>query len=583
MYRAVIYCRCSTDEESQKDALRKQVKEAENLVRRKGWLLMDSYVESRSGTSTKGRSEYNRLYEDLLKDSFDIVVIKSQDRLMRNTKDWYLFIDRLTTSGKRLYIYIEQKFYSADDGLITGIKAILAEDYSRELSKKMNHAHRSRQKSGGAVILTSHTYGYRKLADKTVVIDEEEAKVKRRMYELCAAGYGSRRIAAILREDGVVNRKGSPFSDSDIRRMIRNPLNKGTVVMNRQHYDFETKKTRKVPKDQQYVHENLIPAIVSEPLWEAANREIDKRAAKAAGRMKETGGGPAGKSPLSGKVSCGLCEKTFYRCSRKNSQGIPVHEWKCSHYLAAGRDGCENVFLEEEKLERLLEEICSQYYLWDREKAAGEMTRLLKTVLAEQDFQRELQEEERKLKDTARQMDVLADKLLAGVIPDEIYKKKQGELESKRLKSEERAELLRKQAGKESRSGERIVRMERILRTGSAVCEAAVRAMLEETERIVVFPGYMEIIFRTDSPSEGCPLKIRREYGNTFRYLAGKREERETILRLLQKKPRLTVRQTAEAMGISYSKAAYSFDVLKREGRLQFGKEGWKVLQTEKM
>ena len=118
--RAVIYCRCSTEEESQVDALHNQVVESEVCVREQGWSLVDRYVESKSGTTTKGRTEYNRLFEDLLLDRFDIIVIKSQDRLMRNVKDWYLFLDRMLTHGKRLFMYIERKFYSADDALITG-------------------------------------------------------------------------------------------------------------------------------------------------------------------------------------------------------------------------------------------------------------------------------------------------------------------------------------------------------------------------------------------------------------------------------------------------------------------------------
>ena len=130
--RAVIYCRCSTEEESQVDALHNQVVESEVCVREQGWSLVDRYVESKSGTTTKGRTEYNRLFEDLLLDRFDIIVIKSQDRLMRNVKDWYLFLDRMLTHGKRLFMYIERKFYSADDALITGIKAILAEEYSQK-------------------------------------------------------------------------------------------------------------------------------------------------------------------------------------------------------------------------------------------------------------------------------------------------------------------------------------------------------------------------------------------------------------------------------------------------------------------
>lgn len=131
---------------------------------------MDAYVESRSGTSRKGRREYNRLYEDLEQNRFDVVVIKSQDRLMRNTRDWYLFADRLNCAGKRLYFYLENTFYSPEDALLTGIKAILAEEYSRELSKKMNLAHQKRQQNNGKPVLTSKSYGYRRTADGAIEI-----------------------------------------------------------------------------------------------------------------------------------------------------------------------------------------------------------------------------------------------------------------------------------------------------------------------------------------------------------------------------------------------------------------------------
>lgn len=56
--RAVYYARCSTEEENQKDALVRQAAEAEEAIRARGWRLVDAYVESRSGTSRKGRWEY---------------------------------------------------------------------------------------------------------------------------------------------------------------------------------------------------------------------------------------------------------------------------------------------------------------------------------------------------------------------------------------------------------------------------------------------------------------------------------------------------------------------------------------------
>lgn len=275
--RAVYYARCSTEEENQKDALVRQAAEAEEAIRARGWRLVDAYVESRSGTSRKGRWEYNRLYEDLEQNRFDVVVIKSQDRLMRNTRDWYLFADRLNCAGKRLYFYLENTFYSPEDALLTGIKAILAEEYSRELSKKMNLAHQKRQQNNGKPVLTSKSYGYRRTADGAIEIIPEEAAVKRRMYELCADGLGGRKIAAVLAAEGVRSRAGKPFSGTDIIRMVRNPMNKGTVVMNRKHYDFNTGKTLPTPPGGQYVYAGKIPAIVSEELWIAANRAADER------------------------------------------------------------------------------------------------------------------------------------------------------------------------------------------------------------------------------------------------------------------------------------------------------------------
>ena len=116
-----------------------------------------------------------------------------------------LFADRLNCAGKRLYFYLENTFYSPEDALLTGIKAILAEEYSRELSKKMNLAHQKRQQNNGKPVLTSKSYGYRRTADGAIEIIPEEAAVTRRMYELCADGLGGRKIAAVLAAEGVLS------------------------------------------------------------------------------------------------------------------------------------------------------------------------------------------------------------------------------------------------------------------------------------------------------------------------------------------------------------------------------------------
>lgn len=612
MLRAVFYARCSTEEESQKDALVQQVKEAEVCIKEQGWTLVDRYIESKSGTTTKGRQEYTRLYEDLLKDKFDIIVIKSQDRLMRNTKDWYLFVDRLVTEQKQLYIYIERKFYTADDALITGIKAILAEDYSRELSKKINNAHRNRQKSGGKVIMTSRVYGFRKLPDKSIALIEEEAAVKRRMYELCAANFGTRTIATILENDGVRKRDGQPFGANDILRIIKNPLNKGCAVMGRLHYDFDTKKTIRTSSDEWYVYDHKVPETVSEELWERANENIRKRRSdKKAENEADVSGKNGGKYHLSGKLQCGLCGSPYYRrIRRRYKTGEIIHEWKCRTYLETGRntgrldrpqlrrvqlehvEGCDNVHLDEERLYQLLEKNCLSSYQVDKEKLTRKMIGLLKTVLKEQDLQPEIDRVKMQKKQIKEQTKKLVDKLLDGVLSDQVYTEKQKELDERLENIQAQLNRLEKQNNQKSVLKYRILNIEESLKNGDIIEKASVAGMLEEIDRIVVFPTYLELHFNfskmigvTDmnllpESEQEC---IRIEYDNLFNYRQGMAEEREQIVQLLIENPDYKAKDIARELDYGLSKTQYRMKVLQEEGRIQFHREGmtgyWEVLK----
>lgn len=612
MLRAVFYARCSTEEESQKDALVQQVKEAEICIKEQGWTLVDRYIESKSGTTTKGRQEYTRLYKDLLNDKFEIIVIKSQDRLMRNTKDWYLFVDRLVTEQKKLYFYIERKFYTADDALITGIKAILAEDYSRELSKKINNAHRNRQKYGGTVIMTSRAYGFQKLPDKSIALIEEEAAVKRRMYELCVADFGTRTIATILENEGVRKRDGQPFAANDILRIIKNPINKGCAVMGRFHYDFDTKKTIRKSSDEWYVYDHKVPETVSEELWEKANENIRKRrAGKKAESNADALGKNAGKYHLSGKIQCGLCGSPYYRrIRRRYKTGEIIHEWKCRTYLETGRntgrldrpqlrrvqlehvEGCDNVHLEEERLYQLLEKNCLSSYQVDKEKLTRKMIDLLNTVLKEQDLQPEIDRVKMQRKQIKEQTKRLVDKLLDGVLSDQVYTEKQKEFDERLENIQAQLDRLEKQNNQKSVLKSRIANIEENLKNGDIIEKASVARMLEEIDCIMVFPTYLELHFNLSKMiglmdinllPEGEQDCVRIEYDNLFNYKQGMAEEREQIVQLLKENPYFKAKDVARELDYGLSKAHYRMKVLQEDGRIQYQREGksgyWVVLK----
>lgn len=592
--RAVTYCRCSTEEESQKDALIKQVQEAKECIRRKGWLYVDSYVESRSGTTTKGRTEYHRLMEDMMSDKFDIIVIKSQDRLMRNTKDWYLFVDRLVTNGKKLYMYIEHKFYTADDALITGIKAILAEEYSFELSKKINNAHRNRQKNGGTVILPSNTYGLQRVAKGEYELVEDEVKAIKIIFHMALTN-GCGRIANVLEENGMFARDGKPFEEEAIRRIIRNPIRCGTVIQNKKHFDFLTKQMIKNPEEEWIVRKNVVPACVSEEEWKAANQAMDERAKARNVKDYKPKGKHIGKYDLSGKIICGKCGCTFYRNYRKRYRDESfIIEWKCSSYLYRGKrkEGCDNILLNEEALFELLKEIYENSYQGEKVDTVGVIEKtiiLLEKVLQTNASGQKKKKLEEKLQHAKEMQGKLVDKLLQDIITDDVYKIKKTQLDTTIQ------ELEKELAGVQTEEELKRIMTDRIdiIREkleGGYVEKAAVSEMVENIEVIQVFPKYLEIKFSLNKllgvNQDTLPLSEKAEerisdtmvihypLPEDFVYQDRKRLERECIVEYMKANPHITAKEIAKMENVSLSAINYRIKRLKKDGRIYYQGRG---------
>lgn len=512
--RAVYYCRVSTDDENQATSITNQKEEAQKVIADNHWRLIDSYVdEGRSGTTTKRREAYNRLYKEMESDKFDIIVIKSQDRLMRNTKEWYFFIDKLVQNNKKLYFYLERKFYSPDDALITGIKAILAEDYSRSLSKNINNAHRKRQETGSNVIITSKTWGFDKV-NKQVVINDKEAEMVRFIYEMAAQNNGSRTIAKMLQDNGYYNREGNKIAEQTVRRIVRNPLYKGTAVMNVLHKNFETKRTERNGKEKWIYHDNIVPAIVSEALWDKANKLMDARSDVFITKDFKTKitGSKKNSNPLTGKIVCGLCGSTFWRITSVGSHTEKVY-WSCKEYVRRGRKtknaksktaskyevknvGCDNIHLKESDLDRLIYELAQKIYTESEEDLYAAASAIIKQVLNDTG---ETQQQEKSLAgelEKARSCrEILLDKYLEHKIEDDIYHMKDTKLKERIAELENAWNELAAKKSSVSEKQDRMKELEHEIRMITDY-DMSVIHIKSHIEKIEVYPDFM--IFRFD-------------------------------------------------------------------------------------
>lgn len=424
--RAVFYARVSTEEEQQLNAIEKQIEENRDVIHAKGWFLVDEYIDKGiTGTQTKKRNEYMRMLDDIKRDKFDIIVVKDQSRLQRNTMDWYIFLNEIVQNQKKLYLYLENTFFDPKDKFIFGIKAMMAEEYSRDLSKKGNAAKRRRQEKGKPII-TNRTWGFKNINGE-ILIDEEEAKMVTRIYELFADGFGGRVVARILRDEGVRNRNGKTLSENTIRDIVKNPLYKGIAVMNKEHFDFEAKKIIKNPESEWIYREGLVPQIVSDDLWERANVQINNR--KTVDRTHNVGINK-GNTLLSSKIICGECNSKYWR--NKRVQGI---YWYCSEGARSGKVRentgmkCVSLNLKEDEILSLIEHLGNQLIAKEKtEEVLSNAIRKIYVGLSNSNSGESVENIHAQKEKLNKRKDTLMDLLLDGTISKSDYSSKMNDI-----------------------------------------------------------------------------------------------------------------------------------------------------------
>ena len=437
MMRSAIYARVSTEEEKQIDALAIQIQEARYEVSQNNWILTDEYIdEGITGTTTKKRDDYKRLCDDIAQHKFDIVVVKDQERLMRNTRDWYLFIDLIVNHDVRLYFYLEKKFYTADDKLLTGIRAILAEEFSRNLSKKINNAHATRQRTGRSIITNGSLWGYTQ-KDGELSIDEEEAEIVRRIFDMYNDGKGVRIIKQILDNENVTSKRGTHIGITTIKRMIKNPIYIGTVVQNTKHYDFDKKCITALTEDKWITHPDRVPAIIEKSTWEKANKLMQEKVIPCEGSLKR--GINKGSHDLSSKIECSECHQKYHRTMYVGKNKIKNPYWICAAYQTYGRKhpkngqderplGCDGRILSEKFIYQVIDEIVLKF---DDSLAPALKASLsaIKIAITNGALSSDVEKLREKIPVIIKKRSILLDKYLDGKVTDEDYSSKSQDMQ----------------------------------------------------------------------------------------------------------------------------------------------------------
>lgn len=355
--RVTYYARVSSESDEQLNSLGNQITYYEDLIKKnKAWTFVPGYIdEGLSGISTKRRENFNRMIEDASQDKFDLVITKEISRFARNTLDSIQFTRELLNYGVGVFFQNDNiNTLDEDSELRLSIMSSIAQDELRKLSSRIKFGHQQAIKHN-VVLGNSRIFGYKK-ENKRLVIDEDQADMIRELYELYATNqYSMKQIEKIFWDKGYRNLKGNKIAHSTMANIIANPKYKGYYVGNKvKIVDMFTKKQKFLPPEEWVMFKDetgeIVPAIVSEELWEQANDVLQKRSED----VKNRQGICNHKNLLTGKLFCTHCGTPYYRKESKDKYGNKNSKWICSGKMNNGKESCDSFAIYESEIKPIL-------------------------------------------------------------------------------------------------------------------------------------------------------------------------------------------------------------------------------------
>jgi DNA invertase Pin-like site-specific DNA recombinase len=342
-----------------------------------------------SDAAISGGTSLRPGYQDVLRAArrreFDAIVAEDTSRLWRNLAEQSPRLAELSDLGI-VVVTADLDTRSESAGILGAVTGAMGEQYRKEIARRTRRGleglARMKKSTGG------RSCGYVSATDsksKEREIDPAQAKIVREIFEMAAAGFAPRRIAAELNARGVPSpgslwKRSTRRSDSkwlasaiagDVRKdngILNNPLYRGRVVWNRVKWvrsAADSTRRRQVPNPRcewiEYQDERL--RIVSDALWERVKARQLARShlgdkVKRGLRRRAAGAGPPPKFLLSDVLRCGLCGAGFTMVNNKR-YGCASHKGgnACSNNLTVARSLVESRILESVKRDLLDPEV----------------------------------------------------------------------------------------------------------------------------------------------------------------------------------------------------------------------------------
>ena len=342
--RVAAYCRVSTESDEQLNSYAQQTEEwTRRILENPNYTLVNIYADAGiSGTAINGRDGFKQMIADARAGKIDLILCKSISRFARNTVLTISTIRDLKEKGVEVYFDNEHmSTFDPKTELMFSIISSMAQEESRHISENVGWTFRKMMSEGIPFVTASNFLGYDKSDDGThLVINEEQAKIVRFIYDSYEQGTGPTVICRKLQEMGIKTLYGKEkWNTSTIIGILKNEKYCGDLLLQKTYtVDYLSHKRKEnTGEKQMFFLENAHEAIISKEQWNRVQSILKENKEKAMGANKDLSRYNT-QYPLSGMLVCLRCGNTYKR--RRWISGYKKPRWvfTCNGYLGTDRE-----------------------------------------------------------------------------------------------------------------------------------------------------------------------------------------------------------------------------------------------------
>jgi DNA invertase Pin-like site-specific DNA recombinase len=366
-YRVGIYCRLSKDDDIRSRESSSIGHQREMLVDycdKRGWSVEEIYVDDGFSGLNQNRPSLKRLLADVEKKKINLVITKDYSRLGRNHLETEHLREDFFPRHDCRYIALNDNIDSLYEDDLAGFKAVINEQYSKDISKKVHSSYQVQAEHGKFTGVVA-PFGYKKDPDEKghLLIDEETADAVRMIFDYARDGRGTAYIKRRLeankipcptwwnRERGYRNiftkwELKDPengryvWDDSVVKDILGNPVYYGAVSGQKKNYKFKLGVLSDKSPEDWIVVEDMHEPIVSKDVFEIVQEKVKSR--------KSPRRGADNYSIFAGLIKCGECGKGL--TIRNTHAAHPIQIYACKTYNQHGKQHCTQHRVEYERL-----------------------------------------------------------------------------------------------------------------------------------------------------------------------------------------------------------------------------------------